>query len=243
MCSGVIVITNTITTCPAISAINGGKDARSSQHLPQRRTDAPSDACTLGREGFRSRAKGEEREERRGGHEEHRHAIDTSESRQVEAFGDVPREGDQIWANDGAECRTPHHDADRRGTTRLGVHVGGGVARELIGSICAAHRGGGGDEERERGEHHGDSSAERTSGADPVAEHEPSASPVQHHEAREELRGGGGAEHDRCPREPCEARAARELLRHDRGDGDGGDVAGAAEAYAQNERGLEAAPR
>ena len=149
----------------------------------------------------------------------------------------------QVRSDDGADRRAPHDDADRRRASIGRVHVGGGVARELVRGVAEPDQDRSGEEGRERGGDDPERGDDRADDRDDVAEGQPEAATAPDHDAGEDDGARCRSKHDRSAGHARPDRGSAEVLGDDGCDGDRRDMPGAAEGDARDERPRGPAPR
>ena len=173
-----------------------------------------------------------------GAQQEHGHdpgQADEEDRQQVRPgeLGEAKRDGHlaggsrEVRADDRADRRAPHDQAEGRRTSFRRRHVGGDVAAEVAGRVGEAGEGAAEEQQRDRA---GEDRAERDGAAeDADREPEQQADPAAaaQHDHRDQARRHGGPDRRRRGGQAAERRAARHLRRDQRSDRHGRDVAGA----------------
>ena len=149
MCSGVIVITSTIATCPHSIAI---RPSHASPLASSARTEAgdASGARHRGRRGMVVDHRHGPRRDR--GNQQHaRRRTGTAPIRPVEtgALRAAAGQLDERRTDHRADRRRPHDPADDRAALRGGIERGGAVARDAVGAVADAEHQRGGHEQPE----------------------------------------------------------------------------------------------
>ena len=168
--------------------------------------------------------------QQQGEHEEpDRQRVRPGEGRQPERRRHVARRRDEVRAGDGADRRPPHHGPDRGRPTLGRDEVGGHVPSQVADPVRHAGECRRDEEQDDRA---GDDRTDRDHGPDRAhreTEEEPGAPADAEHERREHGRGGGRADGGGGGGDAAEGGVTADVGGDQRADGDGGDVAGAAE--------------
>ena len=161
--------------------------------------------------------------------EEDRQQVRPGELREAKGDGHLAGGCREVRADDRADRRAPHDQAEGRRTSFRRRHVGGDVAAEVPGRVGEAGEGAAEEQQRDRAD---EDRAERDGAAeDPDREPEQQADPAAaaQHDHRDQARRHGGPDRRRRRGQAAERRAARHLRRDQRSDRHGRDVAGASQ--------------
>ena len=135
----------------------------------------------------------------------------------------------QVGAADRTDGGAPDDGADGRGAPLRRDEVGSDVAAEIADAVREAGEDARGQQQHDGLDDHGAHRQHCPDQADQQAAEQAPAPSHAEHQAGEKAGGRGRADRRRGGRHAAQGRVAVDLRRHQRSDGDGGDVAGAAE--------------